>query len=246
MKKIIILIHCIIVSYIQAQNIHAQYNHVVSKTVSFNEDLYLKGNSVYSVEDSIIHSPKDFSPDEDEFSLVLKTKIYKRKIVKDFTNNNIKILEHLGKTEYLIDDSLPAINWNIDYNSSKRIDKYLCYKATAIFRGSNIVAYFTKEIPYSTGPYKFGGLPGLILEVYEEGRKINSWKLIFINDLSEVPAIIIPKNIQEVSLQKFLELKKEKDDAFFKKLMAPAEGKAKIEIIKKSRNGIEKKYEWEN
>ncbi|KGO08779.1 hypothetical protein KS04_19695 [Elizabethkingia miricola] len=94
----------------------------------------------------------------------------------------------------------------------------MCYKATAIFRGSNIVAYFTKEIPYPTGPYKFGGLPGLILEVYEEGRKINSWTVISINNHAEIPAIIIPKNIQEVSLQKFLELKKEKDNAFFKKI----------------------------
>lgn len=141
---------------------------------------------------------------------------------------------------------MPAINWSIDYNISKKIDKYLCYKATAIFRGSNIVAYFTKEIPYPTGPYKFGGLPGLILEVYEEGRKINSWTVISINNHAEIPAIIIPKNIQEVSLQKFLELKKEKDNAFFKKLMAPAEGQAKIEMIKQPRNGIEKKYEWEN
>ncbi|OPC04684.1 hypothetical protein BAS09_03050 [Elizabethkingia ursingii] len=246
MKKKIILILCIIVSFVQAQDIHVQYNHVVSKMVSFNEDLYIKGNSVYSVEDSIIHKPKDISQEEDDFSFVLKTKIYKRKIVKNFTNNNIKILEHLGKIEYLIDDSLPIVNWKVNYNASKKIDKYLCYKATTVFRGSNIVAYFTKEIPYSTGPYKFGGLPGLILEVYEEGRKINSWKVISINDRAEIPVMMIPKNIQEVSLQKFLDIKKEKDDAFFKKLMAPAEGKAKIEIIKQSRNGIEKKYEWEN
>jgi GLPGLI family protein len=117
-----------------------------------------------------MHKTANISSEEDEFSFVLKTKIYKKKIIKDLTNSNIKILEHIGKTEYLIDDSLPIINWNVDYNTLK-IDKYLCYKATAIFRGSNIVAYFTKEIPYSTGPYKFGGLPGLILEVYEEGRK---------------------------------------------------------------------------
>ncbi|HCD9236007.1 TPA: GLPGLI family protein [Elizabethkingia anophelis] len=246
MKKIFILIHCIVFAYIQSQNIHVKYDHVASKIASFHEDLYIKGNSVYSVEDSIMHKPEGFSSDEDEFSFVLKTKIYKKRIVKNVTNNNLKILERLGKTEYLINDSLPKTNWNVDYNTSKKIDKYLCYKATTNFRGSNIIAYFTKEIPYSTGPYKFGGLPGLILEIYEDGKKVNSWKVISIDGHTEIPTIIIPKNIQTVSLQKFLELKKEKDDAFFKKLMAPAEGKAKIEMIKQQRNGIEKKYEWEN
>ncbi|OPB96882.1 hypothetical protein BAS10_07480 [Elizabethkingia meningoseptica] len=246
MKKIIILTLCIVTCYIRAQNIHVQYNHVVSKTVSFNEDLYVRENSVYSVEDSIIQKPKDIFPDEDDFSIVLKTKIYKRKIAKDITKNNIKILEHLGKTEYLINDSLPIINWNIDYKTSKKINKYVCYKATGTFRGSNIIAYFTKELPYPTGPYKFGGLPGLILEVYEEGRKINSWKLISVNSNAEIPVFMVPKNIQAISLQKFLDLKKEKDDAFFKKFMPPAQGAAQIEIIKQPRNGIEKKYEWEN
>ena len=32
------------------------------------------------------------------------------------------------------------------------------------------MAYYTKSINIKTGPYKFNGLPGLILEVYE--RKI--------------------------------------------------------------------------
>jgi hypothetical protein len=41
-------------------------------------------------------------------------------------------------------------------------------------------------------------------------EKINSWKVISINNHAEIPVMIIPKNIQEVSLQKFLDLKKKR------------------------------------
>jgi hypothetical protein len=42
---------------------------------------------------------------------------------------------------------------------------YPCQKATATFKGRNYEAWFTQSIPFSDGPYKFSGLPGLILEI---------------------------------------------------------------------------------
>jgi GLPGLI family protein len=44
-------------------------------------------------------------------------------------------------------------------NKNKKILGYDCIKATANFRGSEVTAYFTKELPYSAGPFKFFGLP---------------------------------------------------------------------------------------
>ena len=75
---------------------------------------------------------------------------------------------------------------------SKKIGKYTCYKATyekeveeATFsfgnfnqaqntpkkkkmKKVNVVAWFTPEIPIATGPSRYGGLPGLILEVSDD------------------------------------------------------------------------------
>ena len=59
-------------------------------------------------------------------------------------------------------------NYNIDW---KLLDEYQsvlgirCQKATCEFRGRTYEAFFTSEIPYNDGPYKFDGLPGLILKV---------------------------------------------------------------------------------
>ncbi|MBR8704150.1 GLPGLI family protein [Porphyromonas levii] len=46
-----------------------------------------------------------------------------------------------------------------------------CKMATTHFRGRGYVAWYAPEIPLSYGPYKFGGLPGLILSIYDTKRQ---------------------------------------------------------------------------
>ena len=57
------------------------------------------------------------------------------------------------------------INWKIDRSVSIKIMGYDCYKATGNFRGRNYTSYYTPKIPISDGPFKFSGLPGLILKI---------------------------------------------------------------------------------
>lgn len=70
----------------------------------------------------------------------------------------------------------PLNQWNIT-QETKKIGKYTCYKATlkdsyiaASGKRLNkeIVAWFTPQIPYPFGPLKYGGLPGLILELQDD------------------------------------------------------------------------------
>ncbi|UGS23701.1 GLPGLI family protein [Flavobacterium channae] len=71
-------------------------------------------------------------------------------------------------------------NWNIS-SESKKINNYLCYKATCTESytardGKNkervITAWFCPELPYSYGPLEYNGLPGLILELEKNGNKV--------------------------------------------------------------------------
>ena len=48
---------------------------------------------------------------------------------------------------------------------------YPCHKATTRFRGRDYVAWYTEEIPFPYGPFKFGGLPGLITCIYDTQRE---------------------------------------------------------------------------
>ena len=48
---------------------------------------------------------------------------------------------------------------------------YTCQKATCRFRGRDYTAWFAVDIPIPQGPWKFCGLPGLILKVYDAKEK---------------------------------------------------------------------------
>lgn len=65
---------------------------------------------------------------------------------------------------YLYFDDQHNMNWNIR-NERTMILSYSCQKATTTFRGRTYEAWFATEIPINNGPWKFGGLPGLILKV---------------------------------------------------------------------------------
>jgi GLPGLI family protein len=67
---------------------------------------------------------------------------------------------------FLYEEDMPVLNWEIT-NERQRILSYNCKKATVSFRGRDYVAWFTSDIPISNGPWKFGGLPGLILKLYD-------------------------------------------------------------------------------
>lgn len=69
------------------------------------------------------------------------------------------------------DDSLPHLSWCFVPESNTSILDYECQEATTEFAGRKYKAWFTGELPLSYGPYKFGGLPGLILRIQDnEGQ----------------------------------------------------------------------------
>ena len=61
-------------------------------------------------------------------------------------------------------DTIQPIIWELE-NVTKTILNYQVQKAKGYFKGNRIEAWFAKELPYQDGPWKFNGLPGLILEV---------------------------------------------------------------------------------
>ncbi|MGE6396221.1 GLPGLI family protein [Chryseobacterium scophthalmum] len=68
----------------------------------------------------------------------------------------------------------------IQWKLSDKTKKYLHFnlqQATANFGGRKWTAWFTKEIPLSEGPYKFTGLPGLIV-LLEDDRNQYSFSLV--------------------------------------------------------------------
>lgn len=63
--------------------------------------------------------------------------------------------------------SLDKLDWKL-YPETKAEGVYTLQKATAHFGGRNWIAWFSKEVTISEGPFKFRGLPGLIFEIGDD------------------------------------------------------------------------------
>jgi len=105
---------------------------------------------------------------------------------KDFIiyqNYNTKAL--INRTAFsnskrcVVQDTIPTFNWKLE-SDKKRIGLYDCQKATMTFRCANYTVWFTTAIPLSIGPAKLSGLPGLIVEAYNE-RADMTYKLLIVN-----------------------------------------------------------------
>ena len=68
------------------------------------------------------------------------------------------------KGNYVYEEELPAPNWTI-INERQTILSYNCQKAVTRFQGREYIAWFAPDIPIPNGPWKLGGLPGLILKL---------------------------------------------------------------------------------
>lgn len=92
--------------------------------------------------------------------------------------------------EYSIKDD-QKIEWTI-LDESKEIAGLKAQKATTISGGRKWIAWFTTEIQFQDGPYKFSELPGLILSM-EDMKGDHFFKFIGIKKLDDVPENFISK-----------------------------------------------------
>ena len=78
---------------------------------------------------------------------------------------------------FVYSDSVPSLEWNFSSEETESIMGYDCRKATTDFAGRTYTAWFTPKIPLPFEPYKFGGLPGLILKIEDAERQF-VWEAI--------------------------------------------------------------------
>lgn len=91
---------------------------------------------------------------------------FKYTVVKSPSTNSITTYHDYTSFKFIVDEELKALDWQIT-DETKEIMGYLCLTATTSYKGRDYKAYFTEGIPFSDGPYKFKGLPGVILELVD-------------------------------------------------------------------------------
>lgn len=89
-------------------------------------------------------------------------------VTKDFAKSVSTTYDQAGMGECgYYDEPFSEIDWVIVEDSTKTILDYQCVMATTDYHGRKWTIWFTPEIPLTDGPWKFCGLPGLVMEASE-------------------------------------------------------------------------------
>ena len=113
-----------------------------------------------------------------DMSKVIRQPKFSHKIYKSYPTMKVQYIDAVlngGRPLYLSYSEETKFNWKIE-NEKKKIGEYEAQKATTEFGGRKWTAWFTESIPFPDGPYKFSGLPGLIVKI-EDAEKNYSWEL---------------------------------------------------------------------
>lgn len=125
---------------------------------------------------------------------------------KDVNASKTFAIEFAGGKVFSVEDNMPVINWNIT-NEIKDLLGVQCQKATGTFKGRDYEVWFSSQLPFSNGPWKLGGLPGLILEAYDTKREV-VFKLVGYENANGVQtAIEIPRDALKTTAKAMKEFK---------------------------------------
>ena len=90
--------------------------------------------------------------------------IFKFNVYKDYQKEKLTVIDKVSTNPFIYEEELKPQDWII-LEDTMTIIGYSCQKAKCSFRGRDWEAWFTPEIPINEGPYKFYGLPGLIMKL---------------------------------------------------------------------------------
>lgn len=109
-----------------------------------------------------------------DMSKSIKMPKFSFKIYKTYPDMTVSYMDRISTKLFKYDDPV-TFNWII-LPDKEKIGAYNTQKATTEFGGRKWIAWFSTELPFQDGPYKFHGLPGLIVKIEDDGKNY-SWTL---------------------------------------------------------------------
>ena len=184
-------------------------------------------------------------------------------ILSDLKKKKYSYYEPLGIHLYKVEDTVD-IQWQILPDIVTK-NGFSLQRAIAFYGGRNWTAWFAPDIPLPYGPYKFNGLPGLIMQLTDkrgdyvfkliQSEIVNSDPEVLLNNYTKNAIQLTNENLNRLKIERYenpfkdilngmLELKDnvslrlEDGTVLTKKDLKPAEKKERIKI-KSFNNPIE-------
>ena len=125
-------------------------------------------------------------------------------LFRDQTTGRLTHTDQIRMDHLLYSEPLPAIDWELE-DGERTILGYACRRARCTFRGRSYEAWYAPEIAVSAGPWKFGGLPGLILAIRDDSGVLDL-EATGVEQRIE-PIRMTERNYMKTNRRKYLELK---------------------------------------
>jgi GLPGLI family protein len=166
-----------VIEFEKKVNMYAAIKKVINKD---NETYYgpmLEQYKKTQPQFKILKSTLSFSKDKTYYSPIAETENtsavfswipisrHINTVFNDLSMNTSSVQKNVFDEIFLVKDTTRSIKWKIT-NETREIAGYSCRRANAIIMDSvYVVAFYTDQIPVSSGPETFSGLPGMILGV---------------------------------------------------------------------------------
>ncbi|MFY0632058.1 MAG: GLPGLI family protein [Flavobacteriaceae bacterium] len=247
--KIILTLSFLSVFSLNAQNLSITYKVTVNAndailSTSTNYDLILNGSksAYYNNNDSLKQFKyQSFINETKKIGELTRVKLsdnhyaYVKQdfFFKDYEKDTLIYNELIVSKKAFVGEKINLIDWKIQSKSDTIILNQKCLKAIGKFRGRTYDAYFSPSLSQRGGPWKFDGLPGIILSVKSQDDYfvIEPTKIVK-NSKSQNTIFNVYDNKKAISWALFKKRFKEKLIRQFKKLKSLSEDgeKGSIEI----------------
>jgi GLPGLI family protein len=149
-------------------------------------------------------------------------------------------ISHDGKLRpFITDEKTPNYEWVLK-NDSKKIGEFQCNLATLKFRGRDYLVWYTPDIPTPFGPWKFYGLPGLIVKIETSDNSI-SFDLTKLN-YNNTDRIQKPVNGEEITFEDYVLFKNQAVDKFITRLKAKLPRGATVTVNNITNSNLKKNF----
>lgn len=161
--------------------------------------------------------------------------LIKYSVTKKYPSYDVALHSKIFLDQYKVAETRP-MKWKI-ISENQKIGEWNAQKAEADFAGRHWIAWFTTEIPIQDGPYKFHGLPGLIVKL-EDSTKSHAFTLQGIKNIDSVPSEIFGSKEIAVNLKQYDKLIKDYENDPTKGLKILQSGGITMKMIDDPNNNM--------
>ena len=91
-------------------------------------------------------------------------------IYKNYPQGRFTVTDRISTDWFLYEEDIPLQDWTLTEDTCEILG-YECKSAVCDFRGRQWTAFYTDSVPVADGPWKFGGLPGFIMQVAAQAHR---------------------------------------------------------------------------